>query len=107
MEKKLNKALNELIFVIKNSDDYKKCVEIKEKLAKNNDVCRLVQKIKKDQKEYVRNNDLKIKEKLDQEIIELEQIPIYKEYMKHLDKINEMIYIVKEKLNNYFDKLVN
>ena len=65
MEKKLNKALDELISFVKNSDDYKKCVKIKEKLGKNDEVERLVKEIKKYQKEYVKTNDKEILRKLD------------------------------------------
>lgn len=103
----MNEALDEIISTIKNSNDYKKCLELKERLAQSNDVNLLVTEIKKLQKEYVRSSDLKIKEELDEKIKRLEEIPIYNIYMKHLDKVNQMIDIIREKLNCYFDKLLN
>ncbi len=103
----MNEALDEVIFTIKNSIDYKKCLELKEKLAQSSDVNLLVTNIKRLQKEYVKSNDLKIKEELDEKIKNLEEIPIYNIYMKHLEKVNEMIDIIKERLNCYFDNLLN
>ena len=107
MEKKLNKALDELIDVIKDSNDYKKCIEIKEKLGKNENVERLVNEIKEYQKRYVRENDEDILKIINSKTKELESIPIYNIYLSHLEKVNEMIDIVKDELNKYFDHLVN
>ena len=50
MEKIVNKAMDDLILTIKNSNDYKKCMEIKEKLKNSQDVNGLVDEIKKYQK---------------------------------------------------------
>lgn len=107
MEKKLNKALDELISFVNNSDDYKKCVEIKEKLGKNDEVERLVKEIKKYQKEYVKTNDKEILRKLDDLTKELEAIPLYNIYNIHLEKVNQMIDIIKDELTKYFDNLLN
>ena len=107
MEKKLNKALDELIYVVKNSYDYKKCIEIKEKLSKNDDVKRLVNEIKQYQKKYVRENNKDILKILDDKTKELKEIPLYNVYMRHLEKVNEMIEVIKEELNEYFDNLLN
>ena len=103
----LNEALDEVISVVKNSSDYKKCLELKEKLAQSSDVNLLVTNIKRLQKEYVKTSDLKIKEELDEKIKRLEEIPIYNIYMKYLEKVNEMIDIIRERLNCYFDNLLN
>ena len=107
MEKKLNKALDELISFVKNSDDYKKCMEVKEKLGKSDDVERLVKEIKKYQKEYVKTNDTDILKKLDNLTEELESIPLYSIYMNYLEKVNQMIDIIKDELTKYFDNLLN
>ncbi len=107
MEKKLNNAIDELILVIKNNNDYKECLKLKEKLGSNEEINKLITNIKKYQKEYVRTNDKDILEELNKNINELEEIPLYNIYMKHLEKVNEMIDIVKEELTKYFDNLVN
>ena len=46
MAKKLNKAIDDIISVIKQSNDYKMCLELKEKLNKSEDVIKLVEEIK-------------------------------------------------------------
>ncbi len=107
MEKIVNKAMDDLILTIKNSNDYKKCMEIKEKLKNSQDVNGLVDEIKKYQKEYVRTNDENILKMLNVKKRKLNEIPIYNSYIYYLEKVNDMIEIVKEELNNYFNNLVN
>ena len=107
MEKKLNKALDELILTIKESTDYKKCLELKERLKKSNDVLELVSEIKETQKEYVKSNDVGILEKLNDMTKKLEEIPLYNTYMYHLERVNLMIDTVKDELAEYFNDLLN
>ena len=47
-----------------NSDDYKSCVQLKEKMSTNKEICELVEKIKILQKKYVRENDEEVLEEL-------------------------------------------
>jgi len=105
---KLDKALNDVVLEIKNSKEYKKCLEIKEKMDENEEIVNLVKQVKLLQKKYVRSNyDSKIKEELDMVTAKLNDIPIYVIYLQNLEKVNEKIEIVKDSLNDYFDKLLN
>ena len=54
MENFVNKKLDEVINCIINSDDYKKCILLKEKMAKSEDITSLVDSIKKLQKKYAK-----------------------------------------------------
>ena len=56
MVKQLNKELEDIVSYIKNSDSYKKCIELKEKMSTNVEIKGLVDSVKKLQKEYVRSN---------------------------------------------------
>lgn len=104
----MNKALDDIVSYIKTSDDYKKCVELKEKMSQNKELCSLIEEIKTTQKKYVKSNyDDNIKVKLDNLENKLNEIPIYVIYMQHLSKVNEMINLVKDELNDYFYKLLN
>ncbi len=107
MAKKLNKAIDELLLAIKENDSYKKCVVLKEKLDKSEDVKVLVEEIKKLQKEFVRTGNEQIRKELDKREKSLEEIPIYNLYMKNLEQVNSMIEMLKNELNNYFDNLLN
>ena len=107
MVNQLNKAIDEVVEVITSSSDYKNCIELKEKMSNNQDVCELVEQIKKLQKKYVLENDDKILTELKSLEDRLNNIPIYAIYMQHLEKVNEMINYVKDELNNYFYQVLN
>lgn len=107
MVSQLNKALDDVINCIIESDDYKKCEEIKKQMNNNTELMELIDKIKKLQKKYVNTND-------DDTLIELKEleeklnsIPIYVIYMQYLDRVNEKIEYVKDELNDYFYKVLN
>ena len=76
-------------------------------MSNNQDVCELVEQIKKLQKKYVLENDDKILTELKSLEDRLNNIPIYAIYMQHLEKVNEMINYVKDELNNYFYQVLN
>lgn len=107
MEKKLNKALDDVVFCITDSFEFKECIRLKEKMENNKEIKDLVEEIKKLQKQYVRSEDIEIKSKLDSLNNKLENIPIYNSYQKNLDEVNKKIELVKDELNDYFYKLFN
>ena len=102
----MNKELDELVSYIKNTSSYKNCISIKKKMDKNEEICSLIDEIKSLQKKYVKSNyDDSIKEELDKLESRLNSIPIYVEYNNNLEKVNEMIELVKDELNDYFTDL--
>lgn len=104
----MNNALNDLVDYIKNSNEYKTCLELKDKMKDNDEVVALVKQVKLLQKKYIRSNyDKDIKKELDIINEKLNNIPIYVIYKQNLEKVNNMINVVKDELNNYFDKLLN
>ena len=104
---KLNKSLDEVVDCIKNSKEYKKCIELKEKMDSNEEVNSLVKEIKTNQKEYIKSNDPNILSELKSLENSLNSIPIYHVYTINLEKVNEMINYVKDELNDYFIDLLN
>lgn len=103
----MNKELEEVINTIINSDDYKSCIQLKEKMSTNKEICELVDKIKVLQKKYVRENGEEVLEELKLLEERLNEIPIYVIYMQHLEEVNKMINYVKDELNDYFYKVLN
>lgn len=103
----MNETLNEVINTIINSDDYKKCIELKNTMASNEELVSLIEKIKKLQKKYVNTNDQELLVELEKLEGELNNIPIYVIYMQYLEKVNEKIEFVKDELNNYFYEVLN
>ncbi len=104
---KLNKSLDEVVDCIKNSKEYKKCIELKEKMNSNDEINSLVKEIKLKQKKYIRTNDSNILSELNELEEKLNCIPIYHIYTENLEKVNYYINYVKDELNEYFDNLLN
>lgn len=104
---KLNK-LDEVVNIIKESKEYKNCIDLKNKMDSNEEIKLLVNKIKRLQKKYIRSSyDTSIKKELEEVEKELKEIPIYNIYLENLEKVNEMIDYVKDSLNDYFYELLN
>ena len=106
MVKLLNKAVEEVISVIQKSDDYQKCLELKEKMRQNKELMQLVENIKEAQKRYIKNGS---QDKKEIQVLEekLSNYPIYVLYQQHLEKINSMISYVQDDLNEFFTQLLN
>lgn len=106
MVRLLDKALDQVVSVITQSDDYKRCIELKEKMKNNKELMQIIDELKDAQKKYVKDG-FKNKEEIESLEQKLYQIPIYVIYMEHLDRVNEMIAYVEEDLNDYFYQLLN
>lgn len=104
---KLNRSLDEVVDCIKNSKEYKKCIELKEKMNSNDEINSLVKEIKLKQKKYIRTNDSNILSELNELEEKLNCIPIYHIYTENLEKVNYYIIYVKDELNEYFNNLLN
>lgn len=106
MVKLLNKAVEEVISVIQKSDDYQKCLELKEKMSQNKELMHLIENIKEAQKRYIKNGS---QDKKEIQVLEekLSNYPIYVLYQQHLEKINSMISYVQDDLNEFFTQLLN
>lgn len=104
---KLNKSLDEVVNCIKESREYKKCIELKKKMETNSEINSLVKEIKLKQKKYIRSNDSNILSELNELEEKLNSLPIYHVYTLNLEKVNEYINYVKDELNDYFLELLN
>ena len=101
-------ALEEVILCITNSLEYQKCLTIKEKMGKNEELMSMIRKVKELQKKYVKSHyDENIKKELDDLESQLNEIPIYVVYLQNLEIVNEKIEYVKDSLNDYFYQLFN
>ena len=99
--------LNKIIDYITNSSEYKKCISLKDKMSNNSKLMDKINKVKVLQKKYIKSNDLSIKKELDLLIEELNNEPLYYNYMNNLEKVNEMISFVNDELNDYFYRVIN
>lgn len=99
--------LNKIIDYITNSSEYKKCISLKDKMSNNAKLMDKINKVKVLQKKYIKSNDLSIKKELDLLIEDLNNEPLYYNYMNNLEVVNEMISFVNDELNNYFYRVIN
>lgn len=107
MEKKLSKAVSEVVSSITESSEFKECIRLKEKMEESSEIKELVDAIKKLQKKYIRTQDNEVKKELDEKQERLNSIPLYDSYQKKLAEVNQKIEIIKDELNNYFYNVVN
>ena len=99
--------LNKIIDYITNSSEYKKCISLKNMMSNNTKLMDKINKVKVLQKKYIKSNDLSIKKELDLLIEDLNNEPLYYNYMNNLEVVNEMISFVNDELNNYFYRVIN
>ena len=99
--------LNKVIDYIINSDSYKKCLELRDKMSKNTEIMGLIDEIKSLQKKYIKSSSSDIKQELDEKTDKLLNIPIYYKYNQKLEEVNNMISYVEDELNDYFEKVIN
>ena len=97
----LNK-LDEIINEIESSDEYKKYLLLKEEIGKNKELVILINKVRQLNKDYLHN--LVKKEDLDAVTNELNNHPLYREYLNNISVINNKLSIVENTINNYFKK---
>ncbi len=101
----LNKV-DEIIKEIEDSDNYNKYLELKEIINNNKDLVLLINKVRQLNKDFTHN--LVKKEKLDKFQNELNNHPLYREYLNTISVINNELSIIENTINNYFkEKLEN
>ena len=110
-----NKILNEvdkIIEFIKESDDYKDYIYLKDKLSKHEEANNLINEIKLLQKKIVKlevnkqdtkDLDNKIKANLD----ELNKIPLYRDFIDKQEVLNDYYQTIKNRLDEYFYNKMN
>lgn len=103
----IEEKMNDIVSCIKNSHEYKKCLEIKKQMTQSEELNQLIKDIKNLQQKYIKTNEDLIKQELDNKQKRLEQIPIYCEYNRYLEKVNEKLEFIKETFNDYFYQKLN
>ncbi len=101
-------SLEKIINYIKNTKEYQKVKEYKKKMHNKEELMTLIEEIKLLQKKYVKSSyNKKIKEELDIKLNNLNNDRDYLTYNYYLEKVNEMIDLVKNEFNDYFENITN
>ncbi len=116
MEKFMNdpiiEKVEDLVSIIKNSEEYQQYMMLKEKIQKNIELTSLIENIKRIQKELVKKEankeDINELEKEYFHLLEkLNQIPLYVDFKNTQRSLNEIYQSIKEQLDDYFNKVFN
>ena len=103
------KKIEELVQIIKDSDDYKRYLYLKEEMKKNKTLMSLINKIKKKEqelvnKEYRKENVDMLKQEIDSLKEELYSYPSYQEYLYLLEDINNNLQNVRQIIEEALNK---
>ncbi len=106
------KEIDEIISIIKNSNEYKNYIEVSNKLQQNKDIMTLIDEVKFLQKELVKKknkgiNIKNIENEIDNKVKLLEEYPIYLEYLYLQEDLNNSINLIKSSIENYIDSIIN
>ena len=109
LNKEIDNKLGEIINYIKDSQEYKNYLKSKEYMDCSLEIKKLIDEIKQYQKEIVRNPSKKniLDKKINDNLNLLNEDPLYIEYTKNLEEINNMLTIFENKINNYFNNIFN
>ena len=103
--KEILDKVDEIIKEIEDSEDYKKYLLLKNKISENKELLILINKVKQLNKDYLHN--LVKKEEVDRVENELNNHPLYREYLNTISSINNELSIIENTINNYFKKKLN
>ena len=108
-KEELLKKLDELIELIKDTPNYKRYIELKDVMSKNNDIMTLIKKIKKTEQSIVKKEYNKEDTKDEEDILkslkeELNSFPVYLEYSYLQEDLNNDFQnikkIIEDSINN-------
>jgi cell fate (sporulation/competence/biofilm development) regulator YmcA (YheA/YmcA/DUF963 family) len=104
------KKVSELVEIIKESNDYKKYSELKDKMKNNKDIMDLVNKIKKEEqqlvnKKYRKEDTKELEDSIDKNKKELMSYPIYQEYSYLQEDLNNTFQNIKSIIENSINKV--
>lgn len=108
MNKEVINEIDTLINTIKSSDIYKEYVELLEKVNLSNEIKELTNEIRLINKKLVLNPSIELEELLSKREKELNEIPLYLEYKYKLEELNNMLTVIKNKVEIFMkDILIN
>ena len=112
MEKKnkiiIKTKIEELVELIKQSDDYKRYIYLKEELSKNKELMKIINKVKKKEqervnKEYRKEQTKDLEEEIESLKDELNSYPDYLEYSYLQEDINDNLQNIRKIIESAFN----
>lgn len=112
MNNKFVDKVDEIIDIIKNSDEYQKYIEVSNKMKNNKDIMNLIDEVKSLQKKLVKEESLGkditlIDKEINNKLKLLEEYPIYLDYIYLQEDLNNSISLVKTSIEKYINNITN
>lgn len=104
MEKLNNNIINKIddvILSIKDTDEYVRYLKILKQVENSNIINEYIEKIKQIQKELVKTPSIKLTDELNKYKKELNEIPLYMDYIDSINDVNEILLNVKSKIETF------
>lgn len=105
MNKEILNKIDEIIHLIEDSSVYQKYHALQKEINKNDELVKLINKVKVLQKDVVHH--LTSKEELNKIMDELNNYPLYREYNNTLSELNNTYAIIENSINHYFQDKLN
>lgn len=104
--------IEEIVNIIKNSEEYQKYIEVSNKMKNNKEIMNLIDEVKSLQKNLVKeqalSNDISlIDEEINKKLKQLEEYPIYLEYTYLQEDLDNSISLVKTSIEKYINNITN
>lgn len=104
-----NEVINEidvLVSTIKSSDIYKEYIDLLNKVSASYEIKELTNEIRKTNKDLVLTPSIELEDKLKLKEKELNEIPLYLEYKYKLEELNNMLTVIKNKVEVFMKDIL-
>lgn len=108
MNNKIISKVNELVKAFQNSLDYQRYQKLKKEIFDNKQAMELIEDIRVCQKKIINNiDDYDYEKRIKDNLNLLKEISPYEEFLELGEKINSLMDVVMDKLNDFFETSVN
>ena len=106
MNKEVISKIDTLINTIKSSNEYKEYIELLDKVNLSNEIKKLTNEIRLINKKLVLTPSVELEKLLKEKEKELNEIPLYLEYKYKLEELNNMLTIIKNKVEVFMKDII-
>lgn len=112
MKNKILSKVDEIIDVIKSSEEYTKYIKVAEKMNNHKGIMNLIDEIKILQQKIVKDSSLNkditlLEQEINKRLEQLESYPIYIEYITLQEELNNSMSLVKEGIEKHINNITN
>jgi len=103
----ISNKVQEIVNLVKSSEDYKNYIYLENKMKGHPIIPETIEKIKKLQKEAVQKESqgldiTKIEQNLSSLEKQLEEIPLYQDFLREQEKLNQLFMYIKDTIEQFF-----